>query len=99
MSAVADPAVLEDRFLDEIRRRVAWQASAAARLRERPVEAGPVDPLDLAALQRLVAARPEARRHREWTAFLAELAELTDSDGRLPENLQGLVTVVLAELL
>ena len=34
MSAVADPAALEERFLADLRRRVAWQSEAAARMRE-----------------------------------------------------------------
>lgn len=99
MTAVADPAALEEQFLSELRRRVAWQAEAAARLRSGVAAPAPPDPLDLAALRRLVAGRPELPRHREWSAFLDELEELADERGRLPELLEGLVTVVLADLL
>jgi hypothetical protein len=101
VSAVADPVALEDRFLAELRRRVAWQAEAAARLRSG--QAAPVEPrvdvLDLRVLRRLVDGRPEAARHREWSAFLDELEELAEPGRRLPATLEGLVTVVLSDLL
>jgi hypothetical protein len=100
VSAVADPTVLEERFLAELRRRVSWQAEAAARLRG---GAAPVTPrihvLDLRSLRELVDARPDAPRHREWSAFLDELDELAEPGHRLPKSLEGLVTVVLADLL
>jgi hypothetical protein len=37
-SAPEDAVAAEQRFLDELRRRVAWQAAAAARLRAEPPE-------------------------------------------------------------
>lgn len=91
----------EERFLVIVRRRVAWQAEAAARLRGHAVAAqGPsVDVLQLATLERLVAARAELPRAAEWRAFLDELEFLVDQDGRLPDSLERLVRVVLAELL
>jgi hypothetical protein len=98
----AEPATLvELRYLDELRRRVSWHADAAdalrARARERSHE--PVDVLDAAALERLVADRPHAPRAHEWRAFLGELRFLADTSGRLPANLERLVRVVLADLL
>jgi hypothetical protein len=91
----------ELRYLDELRRRVAWQADAAALLRTRAARHAPllVDPLELSDLFRLVESRPHAPRAREWRAFLAELQFLADADGRLPAWLERLVRVVLADLL
>ena len=103
MGAVSyDPATLaEARFLEDLRRRVSWQADAADVLRARAsrVEREAVDPLDALALERLVAARPHAPRAREWRAFLIELRELADEEGRLPASLERLVRVVLNDLL
>jgi hypothetical protein len=101
VSAVADPTALEERFLAELRRRVAWQSEAAARMREGlgAPAATKVDVLDLFVLRRLVDGRPDAPRHREWSAFLDELEELAEPGRRLPATLEGLVTVVLADLL
>jgi hypothetical protein len=96
----ARAALAETRFLDGVRRRVAWQADQAARLRALPRQpAAPLDVLDLNALCRLVAAVPAGPRTPEWTAFLEELCELAEPDGRLPEILERLVRVVFAELL
>jgi hypothetical protein len=94
----AQAALAEERYLASVRRRVGWQAGRAEQLRaaERAPE---LDVLDVAALRRLVDAHPEAPRAAEWRAFLAELAELADTRGRLPEVLERLVRVVLAELL
>jgi hypothetical protein len=95
-----DPAAAEVRFLEDLRRRVAWQADEAARLRLRARRpAAPVDLLDANALELLVHAHPEAPRAAEWRAFLAELRYLADDRGRLPAALERLVRVVLADLL
>jgi hypothetical protein len=97
-TAIDTPALAEERFLSDLRARVAWQAEEAAR--QRAAVAPPeIDVRDLAALHRLVADHPRAARHAEWRAFLGELETLTDSDGRLPATLERLVRVVLAELL
>jgi hypothetical protein len=94
-----DAAAAEERFLADLRERVAWQAEEAARLRaqERPVAA--LDPLDADALERLVHAHPHALRNAEWRCFLADLRFLVDADGRLPASLERLVRVVFADLL
>jgi hypothetical protein len=86
----------EERFLDELRRRVAWQAEQAARQRE---AARPKDPLDTTVLWRLVEEHDDALRQSEWRAFLAELHELTDANGRLPASFERLVRTVFGELL
>jgi hypothetical protein len=96
----AQASLAEQRFLDSVRRRVAWQAEQAARLRALPREpAAPPDLLDLRVLEKLLVAAPVAPRTAEWTAFLEELRELADDDGRLPEVLERLVSVVFADLL
>lgn len=95
----AQAALAEQRFLDSVRRRVAWQSEQAARLRALPREPQPFDLLDLGALTRLVAGHPAAPRAAEWSAFLDELRELADENGRLPGILERLVRVVFAELL
>ena len=97
-AAPVDAAAAEARFLEELRRRVAWQAEEAARQRV-VVPREPVDPLDAEALERLVQAHPNADRAAEWRSFLAELRYLADDQGRLPETLERLVRVVLADLL
>jgi hypothetical protein len=96
-----DAVVAEQRFLESLRRRVAWQAEAAARLRaERPPAPGPaIDVLDLAAIEQLVASRPDAPRAQEWRLFLDELRFLAEPTGRLPGIVDRLVRVVFAELL
>jgi hypothetical protein len=94
----ADAAAAEARFLDELRRRVSWQAEAAAQQRD-AVPAEPLDLLDAGELERLVQAHPDAERAAEWRAFLAELRYLADDQGRLPATLERLVRVVLADLL
>jgi hypothetical protein len=101
LTAVALPAdaeAAEARFLDELRRRVAWQAEEASRQRV-AVPATPLDLLDAGTLERLVEAHPEAGRAAEWRAFLVELRYLADDQGRLPATLERLVRVVLADLL
>lgn len=89
----------EERFLEELRQRVGWQVSEAARQRARERVAEPIDVLDADALGRLVRAHPEAPRAAEWRCFLAELRYLAADDGRLPASLERLVRVVLADLL
>jgi hypothetical protein len=96
-STPEDVVTAEQRYLDVLRRRVAWQSEAAARLRGGHVGTPP-DVLELATLRRLVAAAQDAPRAEEWRAFLGELSELAE-DGRLPETLERLVRVVFAELL
>jgi hypothetical protein len=98
-AAALDPATqAEERFLAELRQRVAWQSERAAALRA--AAADPVADLrDLAALWRLVESRPDAPRAAEWRSFLIELRDLADESGRLPEFLERLVRVVLADLL
>jgi hypothetical protein len=93
--------LVELRYLDELRRRVAWQADAAAVLRARAARAprAPVDPLALPDLFRIVESRPHAARAPEWRSFLAELQFLGDAEGRLPSSLERLVRVVFADLL
>ena len=93
-------ALAEARFLDSVRRRVAWQAEQAARLRALPrAPRTPLDLLDVAVLERLVAEHPTAPRAAEWRAFVGELRELAGADGRLPEIVDRLVAVVFDELL
>jgi hypothetical protein len=100
VSAPEGAVAAEQRFLDGLRRRVAWQAHAAARLRaERPPAQGTVDVLDVAALERLLAAHASALRAREWRLFLDELVEIADPGDRLPPLLERLVRVVFGELL
>jgi hypothetical protein len=88
----------EQRFLQGVRDRVAWQAERAAALRAVGAPAA-LDLRDLAQLWALVASRPEDPRSLEWRAFLVELRELTDESGHLPEELERLVRVVLSDLL
>lgn len=97
-SAPEDAVSAELRFLEEVRARVAWQAEKAARLRE-PASVPALDVLDVAVLERLVAAAPDAPRAGEWRLFVAELREVASPTGRLPENLERLVRVVLGDLL
>jgi hypothetical protein len=98
-SAAPDTAALvEERFLAELRARVAWQSDRAAALRAAVADPVP-DPRDLGSLWRLVESRPDAPRAAEWRAFLIELRDLADERGRLPEYLERLVGVVLADLL
>jgi hypothetical protein len=96
-SAPEDAVAAELRFLEEVRARVAWQADAASRLRGTIAE--PLDVLDVAALERLVAANADAPRAAEWLSFLDELAFLAEPGGRLPATLERLVRVVFADLL
>jgi hypothetical protein len=95
-----DADELQERFLASLRERVSWQAEQAERLR---AEAAPisarVDVLDMAALNGLVDRNADRPRAREWRSFLAELEGLTDTDGRLPDQLERLIRVVLADLL
>lgn len=101
MTAVAvprDAEAAEARFLEELRRRVAWQAEEASRQRV-AVPREPLDLLDAGALERLVQAHPDAPRADEWRAFLVELRYLADDQGRLPATLERLVRVVFADLL
>jgi hypothetical protein len=96
----ADAAAAEERFLEAIRARIAWQVEQAGRLRAVERQPGAaLDVLDVAALAWLVEQRPEAQRAPEWRAFIGELHELADEDGRLPDALERLVRVVFAELL
>ena len=105
MTTIAAPveeqaASAEARFLEAVRRRVAWQAERAAAQREQaraPKE--PLDLLDVDVLVRLVSTGPTSSRTAEWTAFVGELLELVDDDGRLPDTLERLVRVVLADLI
>jgi hypothetical protein len=100
VSTPEDAVAAEQRFLEELRRRVAWQAEAVARLRaEQPPAPAPFDPLDFAALEGLVAANSAAPRAQEWQLFLEELEILVEADGRLPQLVERLVRVVFAELL
>lgn len=100
MSDTFAPALSEERFLAALRERVAWQSRAAERRRaEELVRPQPVDVLNVAELIELVERDRTARRYDEWRAFLDELAELTESGGRLPAMLERLVRVVFAELL
>lgn len=93
-------AAAEERFLAELRERVAWQADVAARLREEAAAPPPeVDALDANALARLIDAHPDSTRHAEWSVFLGELRYLAGDDGRLPASLERLVRVVLGDLL
>ena len=93
-------AEAEARFLDGLRGRVAWQAERAAELRrEAAVQHYTFDVLDPKSLAALVATRPDDVRGPEWRAFLAELDDLIEDDGRLPASLEGLVRLVFAELL
>lgn len=94
----AQAAQAELRFLESIRRRVAWQVEQAVRLRSADDDA-PLDLLDIGSLWQLVEAHPHEPRAREWRAFLAELREIADDDGRLPDFLERLVSVVFGELL
>lgn len=94
-----DAAAAEERFLAELRQRVAWQAEEAERQRGTPVRSSHVDVLEAATLDRLVSANPDAPRAAEWRSFLGELRYLTDDQGRLPAQLERLVRVVFAELL
>lgn len=98
---VPDEAVAaEQRFLDDLRGRVAWQSEMAARLRTGSAgRTEPIDVLDADVLERLIAAHPEAPRNAEWRCFLAELRFLAGDDGRLPSSLERLVRAVLADLL
>jgi hypothetical protein len=97
-SAPEDAVAAEQRFLEQVRQRVAWQAEAASRLRGGPPERV-LDVLDLATLTRLVEAHADAPRGAEWRLFLDELAFLADASGRLPATLERLVRVVLADVL
>jgi hypothetical protein len=100
VSTPEDAVAAEQRFLEELRQRVAWQAEKVARLRAEELTApAAFDVLDFAALERLVASQPGARRAAEWRIFLEELRFLTDAGGRLPELVDRLVRVVFAELL
>jgi hypothetical protein len=93
-------ALAEARFLDSVRRRVAWQAEQAARLRAIPrAPKPPLDLLDVSVVERLLAEHASAPRAAEWAAFLEELRELADENGRLPDIVDRLVAVVFADLL
>lgn len=93
-------ALAEERFLASVRRRVAWQAEEAARLRALPAPPiGTFDVLDVGSLDRLLAGHTPGPRTAEWTAFLTELHDVSDDEGRLPEIVERLVRVVFAELL
>ena len=79
--------------LADLRRRIGWQADAAARLRcgaePEPEPAVPVaaPPPDLAALGRLVRAIEERDRRDEARYLLFELRRYADAAGRLPPEL------------
>lgn len=93
-------ALAEKRFLDTVRRRVAWQAGEAARQRAVRLDQAPApDLLDVAVLARLLETRPDAPRAAEWRVFVAELQEIADAEGRLPAVIERLVRFVLADLL
>jgi len=94
---IAEAEHTEQRFLERLRERVAWQAEQAELQRTRQRET--IDVLDAGTLERLVRGRPDAARNAEWRAFLAELRYLADDQGRLPAPLERLVRVVLADLL
>jgi hypothetical protein len=96
-SAPEDAVAAELRFLEEVRARVAWQADAASRLRGSTAQ--PLDVLDVASLERLVAGNTDSPRCAEWLSFLDELAFLAEPGGRLPVTLERLVRVVFADLL
>lgn len=104
MTELATPdaaAVAEERFLAELRDRVAWQAHQAAvqRTQASPPPAEPVDVLDVLELMGIVERNSDEPRAAEWRAFLEELSFLADEGGRLPAALERLVRVVLADLL
>jgi hypothetical protein len=96
-----DPVLTEERFLAQLRRRVAWQAEQASRQRAESVadHASAHDPLDPNALRALIETRPDDPRAPEWRAFLNELDILIEDDGRLPAMVEGLVRLVFADLL
>ncbi|HZQ80457.1 MAG TPA: hypothetical protein VFB25_00620 [Gaiellaceae bacterium] len=94
---IAEAEFTEQRFLEQLRRRVAWQAEQAEQQRSRQRQE--IDVLDADTLDRLIRARPDAARNAEWCAFLGELRYLADDAGRLPQSLERLVRVVLADLL
>jgi hypothetical protein len=98
--ALHPAAQAEARFLEQLRRRVSWQAEQAGRLRTDAV-AGHVlhDPLDPVALAALIETRPADVRAPERRAFLAELEVLIEEDGRLPAMVEGLVRLVFSDLL
>ena len=101
MSTTLTPETAEDRYLAQLRRRVAWQADRAASLRAASVapDRAPFDLLDPLALAALIDTRPDDLRAPERRAFLVELAELVDEHGRLPSLVEGLVRLVFADLL
>jgi hypothetical protein len=96
-----DPAACaESQFLEQLRRRVSWQAEQAARQRTDAVADYVVhDPLDPVALAALIETRPDDVRAPERRAFLAELDVLIEEDGRLPVTVEGLVRLVFSDLL
>ena len=99
ISVMLDAEELQQRFLDDLRERVAWQSRVAderrAAERARPPA---IDVLDIATLRRLVESHPDSPRNAEWRVLLCELEPIAET-GRLPEMLERLVTVVFAELL
>lgn len=100
MGAAVPIDELEERFLAELRDRVAWPAAQAARIRaEGAPVATRIDVLEMATLRAIVDANGGRPRAREWRSFLTELEVLADTSGRLPGQLERLVRVVLADLL
>jgi hypothetical protein len=101
MSETFSVDAAEERYLAELRRRVAWQSEAAARERAQAAAQHVQlrDPLDPVALAALVEAHPDDIRTPERRAFLAELEILIEEDGRLPESVEGLIRLVFADLL
>lgn len=94
-AAAAAAAAAQARYLDAVRRRVAWQAEAADR-RVLPVRQG--SPLDLRWLEQRVAAMSHDPRADEWHAYLEELRPHAGADGRLPKQLESLVRSVFGGL-
>lgn len=95
MSAVE----LEERFLLELRERVAWQSHRAAERRAVERTPEPFDRLRVDSLAQLVERNSGHVRAAEWRMLVAELEPVAGPDGRLPEMIDGLVSVVFAEIL
>ena len=104
----AEALAAERRYLDELRRRIAWQAEAAHARDEREAAVAPVrdapPPRSAPTLWELEAL---ARRHaaeypecaEEWSSTLYALRPYAEPDGRLPAELRPVVEAAFGALL
>jgi hypothetical protein len=97
VSGNGETDVAEGQALAALRRRVRWQAGLAERQRA-GLSVEPIDYLDPGALARRIAEFSDARRRREWSAFLVEMRAWCSDRGRLPATLEPLMRAVFAEL-